>query len=146
MRICKRETAEGYARAMKRSLRKTSTGISVTYTGGNYSNNLAGSDFTVDESDEFICVSVDLSCNLRVRNKDSNSYYDACELAEDHAKLLSLEIDDLRITNGLDRVHRRHQKAQWQLELHIGDKGIFRYWVGPMGRDGNIKFTVSAQA
>src|SRR5271157_239294 len=136
----------GYARAMKQCLRKTSAGVSVTYTDGNYSNNLVGSDFTLDASDESICVSVDLSCNLRVRDKDSNSYYDACELAEEHSKLLSLEIDDLRITNGLGTAHQRHRKARWQLELRMGDKGIFRYWVRPIGRDENIIFRVTAQA
>ena len=41
---------------MKRSIRKTAAGVWVTYSNGNFSNNLTGSDFAVEESQGHICL------------------------------------------------------------------------------------------
>jgi hypothetical protein len=41
-----------------------------------------------------VCLSVDLSCNLKVRNKEQNDYQDACELVENHLDIKSLQVPD----------------------------------------------------
>jgi len=83
---------------MKRSLRKTSAAVSVTYSTGNFSNNLTGTNFTIEAEDKIVKIGIGLSCNLRIKNKESNCFYDANELAQDHDQLKSLQIDDKKIT------------------------------------------------
>jgi len=116
---------------MKRSLKKTAAGVWVTYSDGEYSNNLAGSDFTVEESQGHICLRIDLSCNLRVRNKEDCCYYDACELAEQHSKLKSVQIGEDQVIKGLAAASKRVPPASWELELALGEKGTFKYSVQP---------------
>jgi len=127
---------------MKRSLRKTSAGVSVTYSTGNFSNNLTGTNFTVEAEDAVIKISIDLSCNLRVKNKETNCFFDANELAEDHALLESLQIDDEQIIDGLLRARQKYPEAVWELEISIGDKGIFKYTVSVSGSNGSVFFNI----
>ena len=114
---------------MKRALRRTTAGVSVIYSEGNFSNNLTGADFALEESEACICLSIDLSGNLRVRNKESNCYYDACELAEQHSSLKSVQVDDRQVTDGLAAALRRTPNARWELRLLLGEKGTFKYSV-----------------
>jgi hypothetical protein len=127
---------------MKRSLRKTPAGVSVSYSDGNYSNDLTGTDFIVEESEGCICLSIDLSGNLRVRNKESNCYYDVCELAEQHSSLKSVQIDENQVIDGLTTVYRRSPNARRELKLLLGEKGAFKYSVTPTESDGSIFLNV----
>jgi len=131
---------------MKRSLRKTSAGVSVTYSNGNFSNNLTGTDFAVEVNDCIIKVSIDLSCNLRVRNKESNCFFDANELAEDHTLLKSIQIDNQQIFDGLIKTREANPDAVWELELSIGDKGLFNYPVTVSGSKGGVFFNIEEKA
>ncbi|MFC2027122.1 hypothetical protein ACFLU3_00385 [Chloroflexota bacterium] len=127
---------------MKRSLRKTSSGVSVTYSTGNFSNNLTGTNFTVEATDEIIRVGIDLSSNLRVRNKQSNCYFDANELAKDHSLLKSLRIDGSKIIASLIETRQMYIDASWELELSLGEKGLFKYSVSVSGSNGSIFFNI----
>jgi hypothetical protein len=123
---------------MKRSLRKTTAGVSVTYSNGGYSNNLAGTDFAVEESEDFICLSINLAGNLHVRNKESNCYYDACELAERYSTLKSIQINEKQVIDGLAAAYRRVPNASLKLEVALGEKGAFKYSVEPRESNGSI--------
>jgi hypothetical protein len=76
---------------MKRSW-KTRTQVPVTYSHS-FSNNLSGT-FEVGRLDDSVCLSVDLSCNLRVRNKEQNGYQDACDLIEGYPDLKSIQVPE----------------------------------------------------
>jgi len=127
---------------MKRSLRKTTAGVSVTYAKGNYSNNLIGADFTLEESEACMYFDIDLSSNLRVRNKEANCYYDACELSEQHSSLKMVQIDDSKIIEGLIAALRRIPHARWELRLLLGEKGTFKYSVTLSGSSDSIFLNV----
>jgi len=114
---------------MKQSLRKSTSGISVTYSNGNYTNNLVGAEFELDESESRICLNINLDGNLRVRNKAVNCYDDACELAECHTILKAVQIDEEQIIKGLIKAHQRNPSAHLELQLRLGEKGTFLYSV-----------------
>ena len=93
--------------------------------------------------DDFIIkVSIDLSCNLRVRNKKSNCIFDANELAEDHALIKSIQINNQQIFDGLIKIRKANPDSVWKLELSIGDKMIFNYSVIVSGSKGSVFFEI----
>ena len=49
---------------MKRTIRKGSSGVHVTYKNGGFSNNLRGESFTLEDDGDRIVLSIDLSPNL----------------------------------------------------------------------------------
>lgn len=65
---------------MKKSIRKTAVSVSVVYSDGAFSNDLTGHEIQLDNQSGCLCLRVDLTPNIRVRNKQANCYYDACEL------------------------------------------------------------------
>jgi hypothetical protein len=68
-------------------LRKGSSLIYVHYKTGNYTNNLAGANFSLHESDSELNFEIDLSGNYKARSTDTNSYADVTELSETHEGL-----------------------------------------------------------
>ena len=127
---------------MKHLLRKTTTSVSVTYSNGNYSNNLTGTDFELERSEFQICLSINLVGNLTVRNKAANCYYDACELAADSALLKAVQIDEDQVIDGLSAANRNTPNANWQLSLGLGEKGKFDYAVKPEMVNGSLFLNV----
>jgi opacity protein-like surface antigen len=127
---------------VKQSLSKKATMISVTYSGGGYSNNLTGTNFSLEESEDLMCLSIDLSGNLRVRNKESNCYADALELTEQHSSMRSVQIDESKVVDRLIAACQRAPSARWNLKLLLGDRGAFKYSVTLKESDGNIFFDV----
>lgn len=127
---------------MKRSLRKTSEGVSVTYSNGNFSNNLTGTLFTIEAADDIVEIGIDLSCNLKVKNKQSNCFYDVNELAEDHALLEAVQIDNDRIIDDLIKENKKYPDAVWKLKLSLGDKGVLKYTVSVSGSNGSVFFNI----
>lgn len=116
---------------MKRSLRKTAFGVSVAYSDDNYSNNLSGTDFELDRSESKIYLSINLARNLIAKKKDANSYLDACELANNHSLLKSVQLDDDQIIDGLRLANQNIPNASWALEIRLGEKGVFQYSIKP---------------
>lgn len=127
---------------MKRPLRKTTASVSVTYSHGNYSNNLTGTKFELKQSGADICLTINLEGNLSVRNKSANCYSDACELAEDHASLKSLQIDDSQVIDGLLNADEKAPNARWKLKLLLGEKGSLSYSVKPNLSNGSVFLNV----
>lgn len=123
---------------MKRLLRKTAASVSVTYSDGNYSNNLAGTEFELEQSEAGICLNINLEGNLSVRNKFASCYSDACELAEDHASLKSVQIDDSQVVDGLLSANQKTPNARWKLKLLLGNKGVLNYSAKPEMSNGSV--------
>lgn len=126
-----------------RPLKKTSASVFVAYSDGNFSNNLTGTDFELENSEaNTICLSINLEGNLLVRNKSANCYSDACELAEDHASLRSVQIDDNQVIYGLLKASRKAPDARWKMRLLLGEKGVFHYFVQLEKSNGGVLLVV----
>tara|TARA_B100000965_G_scaffold404731_2_gene436386 strand:- start:1276 stop:1800 length:525 start_codon:yes stop_codon:yes gene_type:complete len=111
---------------MNRSLRKTAASVSVTYSHGKFSNDLTGTEFELELSEKDICLSINLWGNLSVRKKSANCYSDACELAEDHALLKSVQIDDSQMIDGLLNAHQKSSKCLLESQAATRRKRYFR--------------------
>tara|TARA_Y100001963_G_scaffold138332_1_gene202971 strand:+ start:97 stop:483 length:387 start_codon:yes stop_codon:yes gene_type:complete len=127
---------------MNRSLRKTAASVSVTYSHGHFSNDLTGTEFELELSEKDICLSINLWGNLSVRNKSANCYSDACELAEDHALLKSVQIDDSQMIDGFLNAHQKAPSTCWKVKLLLGAKGTFDYSVKPEMANGSVFLNV----
>lgn len=127
---------------MKQSLRKTSVNIPITYSNGEFSNNLTGSDFTIEVRDHIITIGIDLSRNLRVRNKQSNCYFDAQHLTLDHELLQSMQIPNPQIVSGLTQIRKRNRDAIWKLELKLGEDTSYRYAMSVEVSNRNVLFNI----
>lgn len=115
---------------MKRLLRKTPIGLHVSYSNENFTNNLWAADIYVDDSgDGPIRLSMDLTKNLRVRNKSANCYYDAMELVEESSSLDLVQIDDDKVIEGIARAVQRSPGREMELELVLEESRL-RYQVG----------------
>lgn len=127
---------------MKRSLKKTTASVSVTYSDGNYSNNLMGTEFELEQSGADICLCINLESNLSVRNKSANCYSDACELAEDQASLKSVQIDDSQVIGGILSANEKTPNAHWKLKLLLGNNGTLSYSIKPEMSNGSVFLNV----
>lgn len=128
---------------MIKELRKTSSPISITYSKGDFSNNLLGTNFKVDNSHENIVFSIDLSSNNKVRNKDTNSYYDVNDLLIKHSELETLQIFENKIIYDISLLFKNNKSKNWELELIIAEKGTLKYKINKIQIDGNITFHVN---
>lgn len=116
---------------MKRSLRKTAAQIHVSYAG-TYSNNLFADNFTLEDDQGVLTLGIDLSRNLRTRNKSTNTYIDAEDLAARHQELESVQIDDGQVfrhlgANLVATTLQRQQRPALRLSVSFGDRGTFVY-------------------
>jgi hypothetical protein len=127
---------------MNRSLRKTTASVSVTYSHGNFSNNLTGTDFELELSETDICLCINLRGNLSVRDKSENCYSDACELVNDQALLKSVQIDDSQVIDGLLNANKKVPNAHWKIKLLLGEQGTFDYPVKPEMSNGSVFLNV----
>ncbi len=127
---------------MKKSLRKIAASVSATYLDGGYSNNLAGTDFELERFESRICLSINLSGNLNVRNKAANCYCDANELVEKHASLKSIQIDEHQVIAALRSANQNNPNACWELVLRVGEQGSFRYSIKPKILNGSLFLNV----
>lgn len=128
---------------MNVSLRKITASVSITYSNGNFSNNLTGTEFKLEASEKDICLNINLWGNLSVRNKSANCYSDACELAEDHALLESVQIEDSQVIDGLLNAKKNSPSACWKIKLLLGEQGTFDYPVKPKMLNGSLFLNVS---
>ena len=138
---CSEPKGQGYNQ-MKHMLRKTSINISINYTNGNFSNNLTGTDFSLDDSDDKITLSINLATNLRVKNKTLNCYADACDLANDHFMLDQLQIYDEQVIKDIVAAKKKNSDAVWMLYLLLGEKGKFECSVMPTISNGSLFLNV----
>lgn len=130
---------------MNRNLRKGSSGMHVSYANSGFSNNLRGRNFEYRQLDGKHILHIDMSGNIRTRNKEENSYSDALELIENHHSLKRLEFDDNEKAM-IEQVARLSgaPPTEWLLQLDFGDKGSFRYSIACLQSDkGCARFNVS---
>lgn len=111
---------------MLRTLRKTKAHVSLTY-GHTFTNNLYAENIAAG-IDDTVTVSFDLDCNLRTRNKQTNTYVDARDLADgDIARLETLQFDDdgvlKRISKMLDGIDPLPET--WRLIILLDGKHEF---------------------
>jgi len=100
------------------TIRKTSSLISLTYQGG-ATDGLFATDFTVAELPA-LAIGLDLTCNVKVRNKSANTYADAVAYSERrHAELASIQIDEAQVCEGLRKADKRHPGAEWRLIVRM---------------------------
>lgn len=118
---------------MKRSLRKTAAHVHITY-GGTFTNSLFGDNFTLETKADTLALAIDLSRNLRTRNKSTNSYIDAVDLAARHGELESIQIDERAVLDPLKAALvyatlQNSRRPDLLLSLSFGDRGTFSYAV-----------------
>ncbi len=108
-------------------LRRGATGLHLSY-GETYTNNLFGHNVRVCLQPSLQVV-LDLNPNLHKRNKATNSYIDARELADGAIKRIRLvQITDEYILKGLGRVLRQSRGAsrEWILIIELEGDHAFR--------------------
>lgn len=120
------------------SLRKSCSHLHVSYTDEDYSNNLSGTDFCLNSSNEANSLSINLVGNLTQRNKQTNSYSDALDLIEKHSMLEQVQIDEQVVIEGLLKAYKTNPSATWYLELSFGEKGCFKYQIKPSLENGSV--------
>ena len=87
-------------------LRKGSFSLSLTYSDGNFSNNLVGDNAYYETWVNTCELSFDLKRNFRSRNKDGNDYLDINELNEQRDKLQTVQIFDSSIASTIKKIIR----------------------------------------
>jgi hypothetical protein len=114
-------------------LRKGATLLHVAYAN-THTNNLTARDVRLYTKPS-LELHMDLNHNLRARNKQGNSYFDARELADGKiARLELLQIDDSYIIDGLLRALKRTASgpAEWTLTIEL--EGAHSFKVRPERR------------
>ena len=135
-------------RVVKRWLRKTAAHLHVGYAG-TFTNNLSGDNFTMEIEGNNITIGVDLSRNIRTRNKSTNTYLDAADLAERHAEFELIQIHDsevcARLGATLVNAALHGQRPSLSLSLSFGALGTFLYPVQiSQLPGGGLELTASA--
>jgi len=101
-------------------LRRSGTHLHLSYDQ-TFTNNLSGYNIQLREKPEFE-IWLDLSPNLRKRNKQSNIYQDARELADGAiANLSLLQLDDERTLQAIAQslLNLPNKPDTWKLTLQI---------------------------
>ena len=112
---------------MVRSIRKSTTHLGLTYSNGNYTNNLFCKNIEIDTTTKTNKVILNLEGNLRVQNKEVNSYADAKELIEEHRDLSLIQISEDQVTQALIAAEKKNPSYPWQLEITLGAQITYLY-------------------
>jgi hypothetical protein len=126
---------------MKRSW-KTPKQVPVLYSNS-FSNNLLGT-FEVERLDDSVCLTLDLSCNLRVRNREQNDYQDACDMVESHLDLKSIQVPD-DVMEYFAAAYKQVPEATKKLRIILGEQA-YDYSVvrAESSNGGNVSLIVMA--
>lgn len=91
---------------MEYLLKKSKENIHIEYDDGDFSNNLFGSNFTLipNSANKSLELRIDLSSNFRVRNKQTNTYYDMMELERNIDRLKVLSFNDKTVIKLLKQI------------------------------------------
>ena len=132
-----------YPFAMILSLRKGHASVHVGYLGG-WTDTLHAKEFTLQANEERLVLSVDLSPNERVRNKDSNCYHDICRLLEDLMAVKYFEFWPEPWLRPLAQAVMEYPDAAHQIEVRFKDGSTHRY-VGELTKESgrNVIFNVA---
>ena len=105
---------------MKHSIRKKSASLSLSYSDGDYTNNLSGYSISYEIDGEVLVLEVDIEPNYRVRNKDGNAYLDAIEFTEKKNLLKSFELTEDQVYSRVREVLVREKLRRIHLRLLVG--------------------------
>lgn len=91
--------------------------MSLTYSDGNYTNNLNGYDATYDTQGNICEFTFDLKRNFRSRYKDGNDYIDVNELNEQSDKLRTIQIFDSSIASTIKEKSEEINSMEFRVSL-----------------------------
>lgn len=108
------------------SILKKSSTMHVSYSNGGFTD-LWGRDVKAETSDEVVRLSVDLSENYNVKNRESDCISDIQQFVEWHEKLTLLQMMHEDIASALRDIQAQHPVAEWKLCVQVGKLGNFEY-------------------
>jgi hypothetical protein len=112
-----------------RTLRKGATLLYIEY---GHAHTQLWADNTRARVGARLELEVDLSRQLRLRNKRMNSYIDARDLADGAIKRLGLvQLNDKRIVDGLADLFNRAPDHEMLWDLTVLIEGVYRFAVRP---------------
>lgn len=127
---------------MIKTLSKSSRNFYISYVNGNFTDNLFGKNFQIEDSNNVINFIIDISGNFHVKNKHENSYYDIQEFSEDRNDLKTVEIDGQNIYE--NTVKELSNKSDYELNLtfKFNENDKHTYPVDIEISNGDLKFIV----
>ena|SRR3712207_3802362 len=114
------------------TLKKGSVRLHIAF-GSSYMNDLSANDLALRTSPIFE-LRLDLSRNLRSRNKEINAYQDAEELADDGL----VQLDDEQVLGRFKRISRDHGNIPKECLLTINLREIRTFKVHPVIDQGSL--------
>ncbi|MFJ5337975.1 hypothetical protein [Pectobacterium sp. CHL-2024] len=114
---------------MKSSLRQGHAHINVGYNDGDYSNNISGKNFEIEHDSSITRIHIDIESNIKVRNKNNNSYEDTQDLILKSEKVKSVQINEEKVIKNILNYYKKHPNKSWELELHTGQNTSLKYTV-----------------
>jgi hypothetical protein len=130
----RRITAKRRLRVMARILRKTPVWTSLTYSTGLTNKFLAG-PLLCDERDGIAYLIHDLSPNLHTRNKQENSYIDACELVDRYSDVKTIQIDEEFARPFVEKT--KHSSGR-KLQIVLGSRTFTYSLLKPTRNNGSV--------
>jgi len=124
---------------MRHSLRKSSSLINISFTDNDWINSLSGRNF--EYCIENNTVFIDLSENIKVRNKGSNEYYDVLHLWDKRETLKTIQILEKQIYGNLIKRIPNHEIAN--IEMNIENGKIIRIRAEIEYKDDNEEFCIN---
>lgn len=130
---------------MKHSLRKTPSHLHLTYKYGEPAGGLLGRNMALTAEGEAFTLEIDVSQNLKARNKSSPWYIAAVNLQRNHHKLKALQCPDNLVRGRLIRAWESVAHPRLRLRLDFGPDGCYLYDVAPHSLfTGGVQLDVQA--
>jgi hypothetical protein len=122
---------------MERALTKSPILVGIDYSTGDHVELYAG-PITSDERDGVAYLVLDVSKNLHTRNKQENTYIDACELAERLSDVRIIEIDEQLVAKwvGWSSVPRRERSLSERRLQILLERKSFTYSIDNARNNG----------
>lgn len=130
---------------IKHSLRKTPSHLHLAYKYGEPSGGLLGRNLVLQQDGATFTLEVDVSANLKARNKTSPWFVAANALARNHHKLKSLQCPDNLVRTRLIRAWESVPNPRLRVRLVLGPEAVYLYEVAPHSLfTGGIQLDVQA--
>jgi len=110
-------------------LNKGSVNVFFEYGQGDFTSNLFITNTQIGIDGQDIYIKVDLNSNLRIRNKQANTYFDAKDFLDGNIKEIRiLQIDEEGIIKRIVDVLRRNkvENGAWYLIIDLQGEHIFK--------------------
>jgi hypothetical protein len=131
--------------AMKQSLRKTPSHLHLAYKYGEPSGGLLGRNLSLEVEGDTFTLEVDISGNLKARNKASPWHVAANNLVRNHHKLKSLQCPDNLVRSRLIRAWESVRHPKLRVKLVLAPEHVYVYDVAPHSLfTGGVQLDVQA--